>query len=212
MSVAGSPARFARRRAEIPEAGSWSGPYIADFLCIQRRLIVELGRPPHDDEERKGWDAVRDEWLRGDKGSCYFDSPTISSLAAAISCAEKFERRLLPRRAEVGALRRRPSIRPSLTRRPIPSSREAGEGVRAPFSRRKGGRSGGAQRRRRMLRIRSRMRACVKMTPRAGAALEGCRALRRRSSSDLRSRENTFSPRREGVLRTPLSPVEGGIW
>nr|WP_246731730.1 endonuclease domain-containing protein [Methylocapsa sp. S129] len=39
------------------------GPYIADFLCFQHRLIVELDGPPHDDDERKGRDSARDEWL-----------------------------------------------------------------------------------------------------------------------------------------------------
>jgi BirA family biotin operon repressor/biotin-[acetyl-CoA-carboxylase] ligase len=40
------------------------GPYIADFLCFQHRLIAELDGPPHDDAERKNRDLVRDEWLR----------------------------------------------------------------------------------------------------------------------------------------------------
>ena len=40
------------------------GPYIADFLCFQQRLIVELDGPPHDGEERKARDSARDEWLR----------------------------------------------------------------------------------------------------------------------------------------------------
>ncbi|WP_246731550.1 endonuclease domain-containing protein [Methylocapsa sp. S129] len=40
------------------------GPYIADFLCFQRRLIVELDGPPHDGDERKSRDAARDDWLR----------------------------------------------------------------------------------------------------------------------------------------------------
>jgi very-short-patch-repair endonuclease len=40
------------------------GPYIADFLCFQRRLIVELDGAPHDSEERQSRDRVRDEWLR----------------------------------------------------------------------------------------------------------------------------------------------------
>ena len=36
------------------------GPYIADFLCFERRLIVEADGPFHDPER----DAVRDAWLR----------------------------------------------------------------------------------------------------------------------------------------------------
>ena len=37
------------------------GPYIADFVCFERRLIVEADGPFHDPER----DAVRDAWLRG---------------------------------------------------------------------------------------------------------------------------------------------------
>ena len=40
------------------------GPYIADFLCFQYRLIVELDGPPHDGDERRSRDIARDEWLR----------------------------------------------------------------------------------------------------------------------------------------------------
>jgi very-short-patch-repair endonuclease len=39
------------------------GPYIADFLCFQHRLIVELDGPPHDGDERKTRDSMRGEWL-----------------------------------------------------------------------------------------------------------------------------------------------------
>ena len=37
------------------------GPYVADFVCFKRRLIVEADGPFHDPER----DAVRDAWLRG---------------------------------------------------------------------------------------------------------------------------------------------------
>jgi very-short-patch-repair endonuclease len=40
------------------------GPYIADFLCFEHRLIVELDGTPHDSDERKNRDSVRDDWLR----------------------------------------------------------------------------------------------------------------------------------------------------
>ena len=36
------------------------GPYVADFLCLRHRLIVEADGPFHDAEK----DAARDEWLR----------------------------------------------------------------------------------------------------------------------------------------------------
>jgi very-short-patch-repair endonuclease len=46
-----------RRQAPI-------GRFVADFLCVEHRLIVELDGPPHDDEEQRQHDAVRDRWLR----------------------------------------------------------------------------------------------------------------------------------------------------
>jgi very-short-patch-repair endonuclease len=45
-----------RRRAPI-------GRYVADFLCVAHRLIVELDGPPHDSEARRQHDALRDSWL-----------------------------------------------------------------------------------------------------------------------------------------------------
>jgi very-short-patch-repair endonuclease len=40
------------------------GRYIADFLCDEHRLIVELDGAPHDRAEQQAHDAARDEWLR----------------------------------------------------------------------------------------------------------------------------------------------------
>jgi very-short-patch-repair endonuclease len=39
------------------------GKFIADFLCVEHRLIVELDGRPHDDEAQKAHDAARDAWL-----------------------------------------------------------------------------------------------------------------------------------------------------
>ncbi|WBJ98447.1 endonuclease domain-containing protein [Methylocystis parvus] len=39
------------------------GRFVADFLCVEHRLIVELDGRPHDDEEQKAHDAARDAWL-----------------------------------------------------------------------------------------------------------------------------------------------------
>ena len=36
------------------------GPFIADFLCFERRLIVEADGPHHDPDR----DARRDAWLK----------------------------------------------------------------------------------------------------------------------------------------------------
>ncbi|HEV2562821.1 MAG TPA: DUF559 domain-containing protein [Rhizomicrobium sp.] len=38
------------------------GPYIADFVCLEERLIVELDGPFH--AARQTYDAARDEFLR----------------------------------------------------------------------------------------------------------------------------------------------------
>ena len=39
------------------------GPYVADFLCRNARLIVELDGAPHEDPERRAHDRERDAWL-----------------------------------------------------------------------------------------------------------------------------------------------------
>jgi very-short-patch-repair endonuclease len=41
------------------------GDYIADFVCFERRLILEIDGPTHDSEEQKAADAVRDAWPCG---------------------------------------------------------------------------------------------------------------------------------------------------
>ncbi|MGA8172400.1 MAG: DUF559 domain-containing protein [Methylocystis sp.] len=40
------------------------GRYVADFLCVEHRLVVELDGAPHDREEQRMHDAARDAWLR----------------------------------------------------------------------------------------------------------------------------------------------------
>ena len=42
------------------------GPYIADFVCLDRRLVVEVDGGQHDADPR---DAIRDAWFR-DRGYC----------------------------------------------------------------------------------------------------------------------------------------------
>ena len=37
------------------------GPYIVDFLCIERKLIIEVDGGQHDDN--KLYDSKRDKWL-----------------------------------------------------------------------------------------------------------------------------------------------------
>lgn len=38
------------------------GPYIADFVCLEARLIVELDGSQH--QEQHGYDQQRDDWLQ----------------------------------------------------------------------------------------------------------------------------------------------------
>ena len=40
------------------------GKYIADFLCVEEKLIVELDGAPHDASEQQIHDARRTTWLR----------------------------------------------------------------------------------------------------------------------------------------------------
>ena len=37
------------------------GPYIVDFVCLEKRLVVELDGGQHQIQEKK--DKIRDEWL-----------------------------------------------------------------------------------------------------------------------------------------------------
>jgi very-short-patch-repair endonuclease len=39
--------------------------YIVDFACFERRLVVEIDGPSHDDAERVVADKLRDDWFRG---------------------------------------------------------------------------------------------------------------------------------------------------
>jgi very-short-patch-repair endonuclease len=41
------------------------GPYIADFCCIPKRLVVEIDGYFHGDPERIRRDEARTAWLRG---------------------------------------------------------------------------------------------------------------------------------------------------
>jgi very-short-patch-repair endonuclease len=40
------------------------GPYVADFVCIAVKLVVELDGPPHENLEQQIHDRRRDAWLR----------------------------------------------------------------------------------------------------------------------------------------------------
>src|SRR5579872_4982883 len=42
------------------------GNYIVDFVCLDRRVIVELDGGQHNEPDQKAYDARRDAWLRGE--------------------------------------------------------------------------------------------------------------------------------------------------
>ena len=39
------------------------GPYVADFACISRKVVVECDGRPHDSDDQQAHDAARDLWL-----------------------------------------------------------------------------------------------------------------------------------------------------
>jgi len=38
--------------------------YIVDFICFERRLVVEIDGPSHEDAEQIAGDRARDAWLQ----------------------------------------------------------------------------------------------------------------------------------------------------
>ena len=40
------------------------GPYFADFVCLQRKIVVEADGRTHETAEAKSKDVGRDAWLR----------------------------------------------------------------------------------------------------------------------------------------------------
>lgn len=41
------------------------GDYIADFVCFERRIVVEVDGPSHDTDEQQRRDEAKERWLRG---------------------------------------------------------------------------------------------------------------------------------------------------
>jgi very-short-patch-repair endonuclease len=39
------------------------GPFIADFACLERRVVVEVDGSSHDNAVRRGRDIARDQWI-----------------------------------------------------------------------------------------------------------------------------------------------------
>ena len=45
------------------------GPYVVDFVCLERRLVVEVDGGQHTQDDHIAYDARRDRWLRAE-GYC----------------------------------------------------------------------------------------------------------------------------------------------
>lgn len=39
------------------------GKYIVDFVCFERKIVIELDGGQHSEPERKAYDKERDDWL-----------------------------------------------------------------------------------------------------------------------------------------------------
>jgi very-short-patch-repair endonuclease len=70
------------------------GPYIVDFFCPERRLVVEVDGGPHTHAYNSRADAERDEWLRSQGHTVLrFANPAImkglDSVCAAIVAASQ---------------------------------------------------------------------------------------------------------------------------
>ena len=76
------------------------GPYIVDFCCIPKRLVVELDGYFHSDPERAARDEVRTVWLRaaGYRVLRFRNSEDLAGVLAVISRAAGVESQLDGRR------------------------------------------------------------------------------------------------------------------
>jgi very-short-patch-repair endonuclease len=57
------------------------GSFIVDFVCFDRRLIVEIDGPTYESAERQAKDRERDAWL-GAQGFCMLRLPNELVIAA----------------------------------------------------------------------------------------------------------------------------------
>jgi very-short-patch-repair endonuclease len=78
------------------------GPYIADFACRQKGLIVEIDGATHSSDEELARDARRDAFLRG-AGYEILRFQTRKCTRRSIWCAKRFW--LEPRRSPLPARR-----------------------------------------------------------------------------------------------------------
>jgi very-short-patch-repair endonuclease len=46
-------------RRQVPIGG-----YIADFICFEKRFVIEIDGPSHESPEQRLYDASRDDWFQ----------------------------------------------------------------------------------------------------------------------------------------------------
>jgi len=96
------------------------GPYVADFACRERRLIIEVDGGQHATDKR---DAVRDHWLseRGYRVLRFWNNDVLANMEGVLES-------ILAALNEIEAGAQNRGDAPS----PRPSPRTRGEGARAP--------------------------------------------------------------------------------
>ena len=62
------------------------GPYIADFVCFETKLIIELDGGQHGSEQAMMYDEARTRFLQGE-ASAFCAFPLSKLLAASILCS-----------------------------------------------------------------------------------------------------------------------------
>src|SRR5207249_5288075 len=74
------------------------GPYVADFVCHQARLVIEVDGEAHDFQSRQASDAVRDAWFarNGYAVLRVTNSDVLTNLEGSFSSFVNLPRSVLP--------------------------------------------------------------------------------------------------------------------
>ena len=86
----------AKFRRQVPV-----GPYVADFLCLEARLVVEIDGPSHDSDEGRTHDVERDAWFerQGFAVLRFTNDLALTGTEILIREVERALRRAIPSRA-----------------------------------------------------------------------------------------------------------------
>jgi very-short-patch-repair endonuclease len=77
-------------RAEMPNAAFRRqhpiGPYIADFVCLRKKLIIELDGGGHVEPDQIEYDRIRSQYLkiRGFQTRRYFNTEVLKNLEGVL--------------------------------------------------------------------------------------------------------------------------------